>query len=288
VALGEILALASALAWAVGVVLYRRLGETLPPLALNFLKNLLVLGFVLPTVPLLHGLAWPTLSSGELLTCLLSGVLGIALADTLYFRALNRLGASRAGVIGNFYSPFVIVLSYLFLAERLAPVQIAGFLLVSVGVFLVGRPERNGEGSGDLAAVLTGALAIFLMAAAIVMVKRILEAEPLLWIVLLRLLGGILGMLLIFAFTGFPRALGAARIRWSLLLPAAFVGQYLSMIFWLGGYKYTQASVAAILNESSSVFIVLLAWLLLGERLSTLTAVGVVLSLAGIACMLLA
>lgn len=62
-------------------------------------------------------------------------MLGIALADTLYFRALNRLGASRAGVIGNFYSPFVIVLSYLFLAERLAPLQIAGFFLVSMGSF---------------------------------------------------------------------------------------------------------------------------------------------------------
>lgn len=149
----------------------------------------------------------PRLGAAELAICLLSGVLGIALADTLYFRALNRLGASRAGVISNFYSPFVIVLSYLFLAERLAPLQIAGFFLVSIGVFLVSRPERSGNGHAELGAVLTGMLSIFLMAAAIVMVKRILEAQPLLWIVLLRLLGGILGMLLIFAFTGFPRAL---------------------------------------------------------------------------------
>lgn len=288
VGLGELFALASALAWAIGVVLYRRLGETLPPLALNFYKNLLVLGFVLPTVPLVSGFALPRLGAAELAICLLSGVLGIALADTLYFRALNRLGASRAGVISNFYSPFVIVLSYLFLAERLAPLQIAGFFLVSIGVFLVSRPERSGNGHAELGAVLTGMLSIFLMAAAIVMVKRILEAQPLLWIVLLRLLGGILGMLLIFAFTGFPRALPVSHIRWSLLLPAAFVGQYLSMIFWLGGYKHTQASVAAILNESSSVFIVLLAWLMLGERVAPLTAVGIVLSLTGIACMLLA
>lgn len=288
VAVGEIFALASALAWAVGVVLYRRLGETLPPLALNFFKNLLVLGFVLPTVPLVHGLSVPALSAGELAICILSGILGIALADTLYFRALNRLGASRAGVIGNFYSPFVIVLSYLFLAERLTPLQIAGFALVSLGVFIVGRPERNGGGQGDLGAVLTGTLAIFLMAAAIVLVKRILEAQPLLWIVLLRLIGGILGMLVVFAFTGVPRSLSGTGPRLWLLLPAAFVGQYLSMIFWLGGYKYTKASVAAILNESSSVFIVILAWLLLGERFTALTGVGIVLSLAGIACMLLA
>lgn len=286
--LGEVFALASALAWAIGVILYRRLGETLPPMTLNFLKNLLVLGFVLPTVPLLHGTALPRLSLGELLTCLLSGMLGIALADTLYFRAINRLGASRAGVIGNFYSPFVIVLSYAFLGERLSGLQIAGFALVSLGVFLVGRPQGGArDGEVDLGAVLTGILAIFLMAAAIVMVKRILEAQPLLWIVLLRLLGGIAGMLLLFAWDGAPR-LGASGAALRLLLPAAFVGQFLSMIFWLGGYKFTQASVAAILNESASVFIVLLAWLLLGERLPAIALLGVLLSLAGIGCMLLA
>ena len=40
---------------------------------------------------------------------------------------------------------------------------------------------------------------------------------------------------------------------------AAFVGQCLSMVLWLAGYKYAPASIAAILNETSSVFIVLLA-----------------------------
>lgn len=306
--LGELLSLASALVWAFGVILYRRLGESLSPTALNFLKNLLVLGMMLPTVLLVHGLDLPAMSATTVLVCLLSGMLGIAVADTLYFQALNTLGAGRTGIVGNFYSPFVILLSYVFLAERLSLLQVAGFALVSIGVLLVSQRERRpvlanppsggnagDDGGGSVAAdraqlksVLVGMLAVFLMAAAIVMVKRILEAHELLWVVLLRLIGGVLGMLLIFALRRrWPvfRKAGAA-IQWGWLLLAAFLGQYLSMILWLGGYKYTQASVAAILNETASVFIVILAWLILGEAMHRRKFAGVVVSMAGVGCML--
>ena len=67
---------------------------------------------------------------------------------------------------------------------------------------------------------------------------------------------------------------------------AAFVGQMLSMVAWLAGYKYTQASIAAILNETASVFILLLAWLWLKERPGRRAVVGVGLTLAGVVCML--
>ncbi|MCU0756025.1 MAG: EamA family transporter [Xanthomonadales bacterium] len=91
--LGEVLSITAAATWALGVILYRKLGADLPPLLLNLLKNALVLALMVPTVLLTHGLGWPALSPAALGVVLLSGALGIALADTLYFRALNDLGA---------------------------------------------------------------------------------------------------------------------------------------------------------------------------------------------------
>ena len=61
--LGELFSLLSALAWAVGVILYRQLGARLPPLQLNFLKNGLVLLMLLPAIPLLHGTALPSFTA---------------------------------------------------------------------------------------------------------------------------------------------------------------------------------------------------------------------------------
>ena len=320
--LGELFSLLSALAWAVGVILYRRLGETLPPLALNFLKNSLVLGLLLPAVPLLHGWAWPAFSASELALAAASGFIGIALADTLYFRALNELGASRMGVIGNLYSPLVILWSFAFLGERLTPLQIVGFFLVSGGVWLVARPSRpaavastepdllvtaagassaGGHSLGveqvaaspltrsSLRGALFGIASIVLMSVAIVMVKRVLESQPLLWVTLVRLLGALLGLLAVATLTGQLRRLRpqGARFDWRVLLIAAFVGQFLAMILWLAGYKYTQASIAAILNETASVFILLLAWIWLREPLGRRGLVGVSLTLSGVVLMLI-
>lgn len=289
--LGELLSLLSAAAWAVGVILYRQLGATLPPLQLNLLKNLLVMGMVAIAVPLVHGFALPAFTAAQVAIAMASGVIGIAIADTLYFRALNQLGAGRMGVLGNFYSPAVIVLSVLFLDERLTLVQLVGFVLVSLGVFLVAerRPDDAGNGRDLLRGLAIGFIAILLMAVAIVMVKRTLEAQPLLWVTGLRMGGAVVGLLLLGLLMrrGLPLLPPASTVPWRKLVAAAFVGQFLSMVFWLGGYKFTSASVAAILNESSSVFILLLAWAWLKEPLTRRALAGVALTIAGVACMLL-
>jgi drug/metabolite transporter (DMT)-like permease len=291
--LGEACSIGAALSWAGGVIVYKRLGESLPPLQLNLIKNVLVLAMIAPTVLVVHGFDVPELPGRAVALALVSGILGIAVADTLYFRALNTLGAGRMGVVGNFYSPFVIVLSFVFLGERLNALQLLGFLLVSSGVLIVSShdPHRRLAPAALRKGALFGVAAVLLMAAAIVMIKRVLEGQPLLWIVLLRLLGGVAGMLVLFGWRREPLpVIGRARvpIRWGLVALAAFLGQYVSMVLWMAGYKYTDASVASVLNETASVFIVLLAALFLHEGLDPRRLVGVACTLSGVGCMLFA
>ena len=56
--LGEILSLGCAIVWATAVVLFRKSGETMPPLGLNLFKDLLGLFLFIPT-SLLFGEALP-------------------------------------------------------------------------------------------------------------------------------------------------------------------------------------------------------------------------------------
>ena len=287
--IGELFSILSAAAWAVGVILYRRLGESLPPLQLNFLKNCLVFLMLVPAVPLLHGFAIPHFETRQILLSVLSGLIGIGFADTLYFRALNELGAGRMGILGNFYSPFVLVLGFIFLGDRLSPWQWCGFLLVSSGVLLASRPNaaEAGRPTHYFRGLMFGLLAIGLMAISIILVKRVLEAQPLLWITGLRMLGAIVGMVVIAGFRGELALLKAPpAMRWQPLITAAFVGQFVAMVLWLAGYKFTSASVAAILNETASVFILLLAWLCLKEPLTRRGTIGVALTLSGVSFML--
>lgn len=291
VGIGEAMALGSAAAWAVGVILARQLGVHLPPLTLNLLKNGLVLCVLAPVALLLYAGAWPVMPVRDMLIVLASGVIGIALADTLYFRALNELGAGRMGVIGNLYSPLVMLLGFVFLDERLGGMQWLGFALVAGGVLLVSLPARGqaARPQHTLRGILLGLLAIALMAVAIVMVKRTLETQPLLWVTLLRLCGAMAGLLFLASLPSMRQRMRFVPrdVAWHRLVLAALVGQGLSMVLWLGGYKFTSASVAAILNESASVFLVVLAALWLREPMGRRAFVGVLLTFSGIACMLL-
>ncbi len=296
IGLGELLSIGSAASWAAGVILYRKLGESLAPLTLNFLKNMIVMAMLLPVVAWLYAADPPRMGAAQVALCMLSGLLGIAVADTLYFSALNAVGAGRMGVIGNFYSPFVLTLAFAFLGERLNLMQGLGFLLVSAGVLLVARPEggwRGIDGTAQRRGALLGTTAVALMAIGIVLVKPILEQQPLLWVTGLRMLGGLAGMIAIAAMRGQLRHLlpvrrmsGRKPLHWPTLALAAVVGQGLSMVLWLGGNKFTKASVAAVLNETSSVFILLFAAMWLREPLTRRGGAGVTLTMGGIVCML--
>lgn len=299
---GEVFSLAAAATWAVGVILYRQLGLSLSPLKLNFLKNLLVLAALAPLALLVDGIGGFRLPPVDLILALASGAIGIAVADTLYFRALNALGAGRLGILGNSYSPWIIVLSMVLLDERLSASQWLGFALVSAGVLLVvwpGQTPLRATGHGTdatpggptrtgLAAVL-GAFSIFLMALSVVMIKPTLEAQPLLPVTVIRMAGALAGMLVLASLRGGLASLWPkpGTTPWRRLATAALFGQALSMVFWLAGYKLTAASVAAILNETASIFILLLAWLWLGERPGGRGLTGVSLAMLGVACMLL-
>jgi drug/metabolite transporter (DMT)-like permease len=286
---GELFALLSAAAWAVGVILYRRLGTTLPPLTLNFLKNALVLAMLVPALLLFQGLEVPQFTRTQLLLALASGVIGIGVADTLYFSALNTLGAGRMGILGNTYSPFVLLLGVVVLGERLQPLQWAGFAIVTTGVLLASWPRRNGVPLPGhyLRGLLMGLASIALMAIAVILAKRVLEAQPLLWVTAIRMVGALAGMVVIATLRReLVRLRPPPGLRWWPLVRAAFVGQCLAMVLWLAGYKFTLASVAAVLNETASVFILVLAAWWLKEPLTRRGVAGVVLTLAGVCCML--
>jgi drug/metabolite transporter (DMT)-like permease len=289
---GQFFALASAFFWALAIVLFRRCGDALAPFELNLFKNLLGFVLILPTIAIVEGLQLPEYPARDLAIAAVSGFIGIAIADTWYLKALKLMGASRTGIVASLLSPFVIMLSFLFLGESLQGWQIGGFALVMSGVLLV--TWRQNRRSVDAANLGKGALfgigAVFLMAVGVVMVKEILETRPFIWTAQIRLMGGIAGMLIYVALRGGFRRLMtqfAQPLPWGLIIAASILSAYLSMIMWLAGYKLIPASVASVLNETANAWIVVLAWLLLGESIGFRKVTGLLLTSAGVLIMLL-
>lgn len=288
---GEFFAISSALLWALAVILFRRSGETLPAFELNLFKNFLGLILLIPTILLVNGFALPGYSPTELFLVFMSGLLGIAVADTWYLKALNMMGASRTGIVSSLFSPFVILLSAIFLGERLVSWQWLGFVLVMSGVLLV--TWRSHRSVVDTADVKKGAMygvgAVFMMAAGVVMVKEILETQPFLWTVELRIAGGICGMLVYMLVSARWQSVKRNFSQpqpWGTVIFASFLGAYFALILWLAGYKLIDASVASVLNETNVVFIVFLAWLMLGEQINRRKLAGLALTIGGVIIMM--
>jgi len=289
---GEIFALSSALSWALGVILLRRSGESLPPFELNLFKNVFGMLLLIPTLLIFDSLQLPAYTYEELVIVFASGLIGIAIADTLYLQALNSMGASRTGIVASLFAPFVILLSTIFLGERMAAWQWAGFFLVVMGVLLVTwRVNRSVVDSADLKkGAILGAAAMLMMAVGIVMVKDILETRPFLWTVELRMVGGVAGMLIYMSIRGrWQKTINSFKQPqpWGTVIMASFLAAYLSLILWLAGYKLIDASVASVLNETNGAFIIVLAWLMLGEKISRRKLAGISLTLSGVLLMIL-
>ena len=290
---GEFFALACAFGWALAIILFRRVGDALPPFELNLFKNLLGFSLILPTLAVVEGFQLSAFSPQDIAITMLSGLLGIAVADTWYLRALSLMGASRTGIVSGLLSPFVILLSIMFLGESLRGWQLAGFALVMCGILLVTwRQNRREVDAAHLSkGVFYGIGAVFLMAVGIVMVKEILETRPFMMTAEIRLAGGAGGMLIYMALRGRYAAVKHNFMKplpWKLIIAGSFLGAYVSMMMWLAGYKLIPASEASVLNETANAWIVLLAWLMLGESIGYRKVTGIMLTSAGVIVMLLA
>jgi drug/metabolite transporter (DMT)-like permease len=167
-------ALAAALCWTVASLLWRRIPTSLSGAQLNLLKNLIALALQLPLLALV-----PWRNDGRaLLLLVLSGAIGIAAGDSLYFAALRRLGTRRTLTLDSGGPAVSTLAGVVVLGEVPRLEQGLGVALISLAVLLVAwqRPpgpeaQRGADRLGlvlALGAVLCGVTGALLSRAALV------------------------------------------------------------------------------------------------------------------------
>ena len=284
--LGQIFAILTAISWAFAVILFKKSGETVHPVALNFFKNLLAMVLLVPTIFLFGEPVRNLFTVDEYALLLLSGALGIGIADTLFFKSLNLLGAGLSAIVDCMYSPSIIILAFLWLGETLSVLQIIGIVIIVSAVLTI---SKMGNGKiitrHDLiSGILLGILAMATMAVGIVIVKPILDRSPILWLTEVRLMGGIIILIFVLLFHPGRRKIISPRLdrqSWIYTISGSFVGSYVAMVLWLAGMKYTKASIAAALNQTANIFIFIFAAWLLKEPITPRRIVGIALGVSG-------
>jgi drug/metabolite transporter (DMT)-like permease len=285
--MGEFYALMTAVVWAAAVIFLKRAGETIPPFALNVFRIVLsTVALVLTVLVAGQGLVRDA-PLNDYLILFASGIIAIAISDTLFLMALNRVGAGIMAIIDCLYAPFVVVFAFFLLGEELGAWQYAGMVLVIVGVLIAARhePPAGVTARHIVVGSVYGALSMAAIAFGIVIAKPILNRSPVFWATTIRQIGALAVLV--------PAALILPNRReifsffkpawnWRYAIPATFLGSYLSLIFWIAGMKYTFAGPAAILNQTSSIYILIFASIFLKEPFTTRKVIASGLAIAGI------
>lgn len=282
---GMICSVGAALFWSISVILFRKSGEKISPLPLSFFKSLIAVVLLIPTLVVMNGNFIPDASINDWLLITVSGLIGTALADALFFASLYRVGASFSAIISCFYLPCVIILSYLFLDETLGiKGKIGGSLVLTALIIssLHGK-RQNIERKSLITGLIYGLISVLVMTVGIIMIKNVLIRSDIIWATLIRTGAALIGISIVFLIHPQRKKMLVEILpspAWKWAVPGS-VGNYLALLVWLAGMKYTRVSLAAILNQLSTIFIFLLAAFFLKEKITPAKSIAVILALSG-------
>jgi drug/metabolite transporter (DMT)-like permease len=268
---------AFALMWSSAFATARIIVAAAPPLhalALRFLIS----GLIAVALARLLGQGW-RLDRAQARAVVIFGLCQNGLYLGLNFVAMQQIEASLAAIIASSMPLLVAALGWMFLAERVAPLGIAGLVAGMAGVCLIlGNRLSGGADPTGIALCTGGAVAL---AIATLTLRDAAGQGNLLMIVGLQMLVG-------------AAALGcvAAAFEAPYLVPspafmAAFAYQILvpglaATLLWFALIRRIGAVRASSFHFLNPAFGVLIAALLLGERITRWDIAGVAIAMAGI------
>ncbi len=289
---GEFSALAAALMWTISSMFWREL--RLPAWTINLAKNLLglmllgahLLAHALVTgTPLLHA---STHSVGYLAV---SGLIGVVVGDTLYFRSLQILGPRRALMVATTSPLFAIVLGWVFSGQQLVATALIGIFLTITGVVTVVADRQAhaespellpGQNSVGMACGIGGALCQAIGGVLSQLGMRDcsgLEAS------FYRILVAALVMTLLYLAGGHlwktARTVCSKPIL-KILIPATIIGTWMGI--WLSqiAYKRADVAIAQTLLCTCPLFAVPIIYFVDRQKISGLSIIGSIVAIAGV------
>jgi len=297
---GELCMLVAAILWSVTVILLKSSSNHLSPLLINPIKNsigllLFLILFLYTGIPLWYD----NLSLLGYYKILLSGLLGMALGDTIFIYALSKIGANRVAIVDSF-SPFIIYFySILLLSnQELVFIQFIGLMITTIAIVIL--TYENDYEDIDYKTKRSGILWVFFAMSCtgygVVLLKTVLNEINIvevnhklkfnLWVTAFRLFPGVIFSWFMFLFKKNKKNLLKPltnRNILSKLLLASVIGPFFALGFWILGYAFIdKPSIASIISQTSVIFIVILSWIFLKEKLTPLRIVSISFAFIGV------
>lgn len=274
-----VLLLCTSLLWGGNFVVGKFLVGHASSLTLTNLRWIIAVACLLPVVWFREKRIWPTRQA--ILPLILMGVTGVALFNLFMFWALERTNATNVGLLSTLNPVSIAIFSFLLVKEKIRPLQIVAMLISFGGVLIV-------MCKGDFAqlAQLHFNVGDLWMLAAVAMWGiysvcgrwAMKTVSPM----MSTLYSGIFGVALMLPFN--LTTFTVTDANWTFWLSLFYVGvlaTVVSMVLWNIGVQKVGATSAGMFLNFNPVFTAILAFLLLGERMSAVQLVGSVIVIVG-------
>ena len=270
--------------WSCNWIVGRGLSPEVPPLAMTFYRWLFAIVMLAPfALPRLRRDAPLIRRHWKALLGL--GIVGIGTHNALAYLGLRYTTAVNGVILNSFIPVMIVTLSWVLLRERLAAIQVAG-VFVSLGGVLTILSGGSFEALATLRLNEGDLLIILSMAMWSVYTIGLRYRPPGMHVVTFLFVIACVGDAAVLPLYLLESAL-YRPMHWTPATAVSILGvslfsSVLAYIFWNRGVERVGANIAGLFVHLMPVFGVLLAWLVLDERLAPFHIAGIALILCGI------
>lgn len=278
-------ALTSAAAWALGAILFKKIGEKASPFGMTLAKG--AAGCVL--LGLAYSIRGFERISFNLMGMLfISGIVGIAIGDTLFFASLQDLGPKVQVIFFMTGQIITAVLALVILKEMPSLLQWGGIFVVLLGVITVVWKKCFTDLKNvktGLRGIMFGLLAMLCFSFSLVIAKQALASISTLGAVFIRMSAGTLGMLVYGLLTRQVNSWLNPFMNMKMFVlfsvsvcVVTFGGFWLSLV----AIKYLDVVISTTLSSTEPLFVLPLALIVLKERITLVEVIGAILTVCGV------
>ncbi|KQL44975.1 transporter [Brevibacillus choshinensis] len=274
-----VLLLCTSLLWGGNFVVGKFLVGHASSMTLTNLRWIIAVVCLIPMVWFREKRILPTKQA--VLPLILMGVTGVALFNLFMFWALERTDATNVGLLSTLNPVSIAIFSFLLVKEKIRPLQILAMLISFGGVLVVlskgdlGHLANLHFNVGDLWMLAAVAMwGIYSVCARWAMQS----VTPL----MSTLYSGVFGVALMLPFN--LTTFTVQNTNWSFWVSLFYVGvlaTVVSMVMWNVGVQRVGATSAGMFLNFNPVFTAILAFFLLGERMTTIQLLGSVIVIVG-------
>jgi drug/metabolite transporter (DMT)-like permease len=297
--IGELAAMTTAVLWTLSALAWTSAGRHIGALSVCFIRLAITCLMLMTYGSLVRGLPLPTDAAADCWIVLgISGFMGYFLSDLCLFKAFLLIGPRLTLVIQSLMPPLAAVVSWAFLGDPLNARHWLAMGVTLLGVVWVTLEQPPAIESKEMApspqhgrlGVTLALMAAVAQAVGTVLSKKGIGDYDAVAATFIRVLGAMIGYLILLTLLGrWPRIFRAARHTRAMVIVTfgSLVGPFAGVALFLVALRHCNAGIVATIVSTTPVLILPFLIVVYRERVSLRAVGGAVLSVLGVALLVL-